>query len=74
MAYDYSKLMGRVIEKFGTQANFAAAMGLSERTISLKINSHVPWKDFEMERALKLLDVKPSQITEYFFRKKVQES
>ena len=48
MAYDYSKLMGRVIEKFVTHAIFSAAMGLSERTISLKINSHVPWKDFEI--------------------------
>ena len=31
MAYDYSKLLGRITEKFGTQARFSGAMGMSER-------------------------------------------
>ena len=39
MPYDYSKLNGRIVEKCGTQANFAEMMGLSERTISLKLNN-----------------------------------
>ena len=30
MVFDYSKLSGRIVEKFGTQYNFAIAMGLSE--------------------------------------------
>ena len=38
MAFDYSKLRGKIIELFGTQACFAAAMGWSERTLSLKMN------------------------------------
>ena len=38
MAYDYAKLNGRIIEKCGTQAVFAERMGLSERTVSLKLN------------------------------------
>ena len=33
MCYDYSKLAGRIVEKFGTQYNFAIAMGLSENNI-----------------------------------------
>ena len=33
MSNDYSKLLGRMTEKFGTQANFADAMKLSERSI-----------------------------------------
>ena len=36
MAYDYSKLLGRITEKFGTQARFSGAMGMSERSLSLK--------------------------------------
>lgn len=35
MLYNYSKLIGRIIEKFCTQAEFAKAMGLSERSIYL---------------------------------------
>lgn len=44
MAYDYSKLLGRITEKFGTQARFSGAMGMSERSLSLKLNSKVPFK------------------------------
>ena len=39
MAYDYSKLLGRITEKYGTQAQFSGAMGMSERSLSLKLNS-----------------------------------
>ena len=35
MAYDYSKLSGKIREVFGTNGEFAKAMGLSERTVSL---------------------------------------
>ncbi|WP_080732574.1 DUF739 family protein [Carnobacterium maltaromaticum] len=41
MSYDYSTLVGRITEKLGTQYNFALAMGLSERSVSLKLN----WTD-----------------------------
>jgi hypothetical protein len=39
MEFDYSKLNGRIVEIFGTQLNFSVAMGLSERSISLKLNN-----------------------------------
>ena len=45
MYKDYSKLNGAIIEKYGTQYNFAKAMNLSERSISLKLNGKVTWKD-----------------------------
>ena len=48
MAYDYSKLLGRITEKFGTQARFSGAMGMSERSLSLKLNSKVPFKQPEI--------------------------
>ena len=37
MSFDYSKLAGAIHEKFRTQANFAKAIGLSERSLSLKL-------------------------------------
>lgn len=71
MCYDYSKLAGRIVEKFGTQYNFAIAMGLSERTISLKMNGKVSWKDTEITKACKLLDLETNFIHLYFFKEKV---
>ena len=51
MAYDYAKLNGRIIEKCGTQAVFAERMGLSERTISMKLNNKIAFKQPEIQKA-----------------------
>lgn len=73
MAYDYSKLSGKIVEKFGTQLNFAKAMGLSERTISLKLNNQVTWKNTEISEAVGILGLKVEDIPEYFFVTKVHD-
>lgn len=73
MSNNYSKLAGRIVEKFGTQYNFAMAMKLSERSISLKMNNKVPWKDFEMVKASELLEIDVSQMHKYFFTPKVHK-
>ena len=67
MSNDYSKLLGRITEKFGTQANFSQAMRLSERSISLKLNNKVSWKDEEIARAVELLEIDFNEIPLYFF-------
>ncbi len=72
MAYEYSKLLGRITEKFGTQAKFAEAMGLSERSLSLKLNGRVGFKQSEITKACQLLDISGAEITSYFFTLKVQ--
>ena len=74
MSNDYSKLLGRITEKFGTQAEFANAMGVSERSISLKLNNKVSWKDNEISKAVEILEVNPKDIPAYFFKYKVHES
>ena len=72
MAYDYSKLNGRIVEVCGTQAIFAEKMGLSERTISLKVNNKIAWKQPEMQKAAEILHFPESEIQAYFFTMKVQ--
>lgn len=72
MSYDYSKLCGRIVEKYGTQAKFADAMNLSERSISLKLNGKVGWKQSEITMACKVLDILLTEISTYFFTLKVQ--
>lgn len=72
MSYDYSKLAGRIVEKCTTQAKFAEELGMSERTVSLKMNGKVGWKQEEMIRASSVLDFPLSDIPAYFFNQKVQ--
>lgn len=72
MAYDYSKLSGKINEVFGTREKFAVAMGLSERSVSLKFNCIRSWKQSEMNLACNLLGIPESEIGIYFFTKKVQ--
>lgn len=72
MAYDYRKLLGRIVEKYGTQAKFATAMGMSEHTLSKKLNNIIRWKQDEITRACDLLDIAFELIPVYFFALEVQ--
>lgn len=72
MPYDYSKLSGRIVEKYETQARFSDAMGLSERSISLKLNGKIGWKQSEITKACELLALSAVDIPAYFFATKVQ--
>ncbi len=72
MAFDYSKLRGRIVEVFNTQSNFANAMGWSERTLSLKMNGMRPWKQLDICKAIQLLNLTNEDIPAYFFTLKVQ--
>ncbi len=67
MPYNYSKLLGRIVEKVGTQSRFAEKMGMSERTISLKLNGKVGWKQDEIVKACEVLDIRDMEIPNYFF-------
>ena len=74
MPYDYSKLNGRVVEKCGTQEVFSKKIGISEVTISKKMNNRIPWKQPEMQKAAKILDFPENEIPAYFFVKKVKQT
>lgn len=72
MAFNYNKLRGKIIEKFGTQGRFAKAMGVSERTLSLKLNNRIFFSQDEITIISELLKIKSSEIQVYFFEKEVQ--
>ena len=72
MIYDYSKLNGRIREVFGKCAAFADAMGLSERSLSLKLNNKRHWKQPEIDRACGLLGIPCEEVWDYFFARTVQ--
>lgn len=72
MAFNYSKLNGKIVEKCGTQGRFAELMGLSERTISLKLNNKIMFKQDEIIKAVNILDLADDEIQVYFFTQEVQ--
>jgi len=74
MAFDYSKLRGRIREKFTTQEKFANAMGIALSTLSFKLNNKVYWTQPEINRACELLDIADTDVTDYFFTLKVQKT
>lgn len=73
MPFDYSKLSGLINEKFGTRANFAKEMGISENSLSSKMNGKRPWKQKDICKACQLLGIEQSEISTYFFTSKVQK-
>lgn len=72
LEFDYSKLRGRIVEKFGTQSNFADAMEWSERTMSLKMSGKVPWGQLDIVKATELLELEYDDISRYFFTPSVK--
>ena len=72
MTYNYSKLNGRIVEICGSSREFAKQMGLSERTVSLKLNNNVPFKQTDIEKAKEVLKLSDNDIQSYFFTRNVQ--
>lgn len=70
MEFDFSKLRGRIVEKFGTNAAFAAAMGFADSALSARLNNKTPWDGVEIHTARGLLDILPEEIPVYFFMPK----
>ena len=66
MSFNYSKLQGRIKEKFGTQSAFASAMKMSERNLSMKLNNKLPWKQTEILKAGDILDIHAKEFHLYF--------
>lgn len=71
MAFDFSKLRGRIIEKFGSCDRFAAAMGRSKVWLSSRLNNVVQWRSAEMREAALLLEIPLEEIPVYFLTPKV---
>lgn len=73
MVYDYGNLIGRISEVCGTRAAFAKRMGWSERTVSLKLNNRVPFKQREIQTAVDVLRLSEEDIQLYFFSLEAQQ-
>ena len=72
--FDYSKLRGKITEVYGTIEKFANAMGLSNTSLSGKLNNRVAFTQKEINMACSLLNIPLDFIPVYFFTEKVKTS
>lgn len=72
MSHNYRKLQGKIVEICGSQRIFAQKIGLSERSVSLKLNNVIPFKQTEIEKAIEVLNIDTKDIPSYFFDCEVQ--
>lgn len=72
ITFDYSKLLGRIIEIYGSHYKFAKQLGISTHSLSMRLNGHIAWRDVEIYKSIELLNLKADDIDKYFFKQKVK--
>lgn len=72
VAFDYSKLKGRIIEKYDTMQAFSKKVKISSQSLSYKLNNKVDWRQSEISKCMKLLDIPFNEVDIYFFNEIVQ--
>lgn len=70
--FDYSKLRGRIREKYGKEGAFAEALGISPKSLSDWLNNKKYWKHEFISVAIELLEIPDSEVGAYFFTRLVQ--
>lgn len=72
LIFEYSKLRGRIIEKFETIGNFADVIGISRSSFSMKLNNSSEFSQYEIKKISEKLEIPKNEIEVYFFTEKVQ--
>ena len=67
MQFDHSKLLGRIIEKFGSQKALCAHIGWTESKLSARLNNLVQFDADEIYMLADVLDIPAEEIPVYFF-------
>lgn len=72
--YDYSKLRGRIIEKFGNILNFCKEIQISEPSIYSKLKHKTEFTQTQIVRSCTLLNIPTTEIPVYFFKYTVKKT
>ena len=72
MQFDYSKLLGRIKECGHTQKSLSEEVGISEGTMSLKLNNESFFSQKEILKICDVLGLAYTEIGAYFFTLKVR--
>lgn len=67
MSMEYSKLRGRIVEKYGSMTAFAEKLNIKVQTVSRKLNSDIGFTKNDILVWSELLDIPKEEIGIYFF-------
>lgn len=67
MGYEYRKLKGKIKEEYGSQSSFAKALGLSENSLSNKLNGKIGLSQNDIELWSELLHVDRADYASFYF-------
>lgn len=68
MEYDYSKLRGRIIEKYGSLGKFTEKVGISKTAMSKKMNGSTQFSQSDVELWCRLLEIDRAEIPDFFYK------
>lgn len=71
MEFDYSMFRGKIREKYGTEREFANAIGMNPSTLSLKLSNKLEFSQLDIIVSMKALKATSNLIEPYFFTPKV---
>ena len=72
MEFDFSKLLGRIVEMFGTRTAFAEKWGKTDPYVSNRLNNKISMDMVDIYEMCDLLDISCKDIPVYFFTPKVR--
>ena len=73
MKFDYSKLIGKIKEKYPNRNDFAKLIPLSNNSLSKKLNNKVSFNSQEIFTISRILNINNDDIGSYFYDPKVEK-
>lgn len=65
--FDYSRLKGKIVERYGTCKNFAEETNQSISSVTLKLNGKREMKTKEIFAWANYLGIQDAELSDYFF-------
>lgn len=72
--FDYSKLKGRIKEKFDNQKAIADHLSYGYTSLSMKLNNQVSFSQEDIIELSKVLEIPDEKVSAYFFNVKVRKT
>lgn len=67
MAKTYNKLRGKIVEVFGSQRAFSKEVGLTEQSVTAKLNGKIDFSQGDIIKWCELLGIEAKDVSNYFF-------
>lgn len=72
--FDYSKLLGRIKEKYGTRENLVKDITISITSLNLRLNNQLEFTQKDIHELSHVLEIPKEEISTYFFTEKVRKT